>query len=86
MRLLLDVFIRENAEMDDMDLYWDSWDKHQLRTGASPRPVRSRATPSSVMSPSPPRTPPLLKQRCGKCTGSKFFLSLSLSFCLSFSL
>lgn len=83
--------MREDVETCNMDLYWDSWDKHHLRTGASPRPVRSRATrcsvpskdsipyqnnnnlnsdilaqPSSVMLPSPPRTPPLLKQRCGE--------------------
>ncbi|XP_020279026.1 kinase suppressor of Ras 2 [Pseudomyrmex gracilis] len=89
LRRYMDVVMREDVETCNMDLYWDSWDKHHLRTGASPRPVRSRATrcsvpskdsipyqnnnnlnsdilaqPSSVMSPSPPRTPPLLKQRC----------------------
>lgn len=33
-----------------MNLYWDSWDRHHLRTGASPRPVRSRTTRCSVPS------------------------------------
>lgn len=37
-------------ENDDMNLYWDSWDRHKLRTGASPRPVRSRTTRCSVPS------------------------------------
>lgn len=34
----------------DMNLYWDSWDRHHLRTGASPRPIRSRTTRCSVPS------------------------------------
>lgn len=33
-----------------MNLYWDSWDRHHLRTGASPRPIRSRTTRCSVPS------------------------------------
>lgn len=79
---------------NDMNLYWDSWDRHHLRTGASPRPIRSRTTRCSVpsedsilyhnnnnlnndilqassitslTSTSPPNTPLLSRQGCGKC-------------------
>lgn len=34
----------------DMNLYWDSWDRHHIRSGPSPRPIRSRVTRSSVPS------------------------------------
>jgi kinase suppressor of Ras 2 len=37
-------------ENSDMNLYWDSWDRHHVRSGASPRPIRSRVTRSSVPS------------------------------------
>lgn len=37
-------------ESSEMALYWDSWDRHHLRSGPSPRPVRSRITRSSVPS------------------------------------
>lgn len=47
---LSDVLIRGDMENSDMNLYWDSWDRHHLRTRASPRPIRSRITRSSVPS------------------------------------
>ncbi|XP_029158125.1 kinase suppressor of Ras 2 isoform X2 [Nylanderia fulva] len=50
LRRYMDVLIRGEKENNDMKLYWDSWDRHHLRTGASPRPIRSRTTRSSVPS------------------------------------
>lgn len=44
-----DVLIKGGMENNEMNLYWDSWDRH-VRTGASPRPIRSRTTRSSVPS------------------------------------
>ena len=34
----------------ELKLYWDSWDRHHLRSGPSPRPLRSLGTRSSVPS------------------------------------
>lgn len=34
----------------EMNLYWDSWDRHHIKSGPSPRPLRSRASRSSVPS------------------------------------
>lgn len=84
-----------------MNLYWDSWDRHHLRTGASPRPIRSRITRCSVpsedsipyhnnnnlnsdilaqassvislMTTSPPCTPPLPRQGYGKYEKISFY-------------
>ncbi|KAM0728626.1 Kinase suppressor of Ras 1 [Formica fusca] len=50
LRRYTDVLIRGDMENSDMNLYWDSWDRHHLRTRASPRPIRSRTTRSSVPS------------------------------------
>ncbi|XP_032674080.1 kinase suppressor of Ras 2 isoform X1 [Odontomachus brunneus] len=50
LRRYIDVLVRGDMENNDMNLYWDSWDRHQLRTGASPRPIRSRTTRCSVPS------------------------------------
>ncbi|CAG5089480.1 Similar to Ksr1: Kinase suppressor of Ras 1 (Mus musculus), partial [Cotesia congregata] len=49
LRRYIDVLL-EGDKDTDMNLYWDSWDRHQLRSGPSPRPVRSRTTRSSVPS------------------------------------
>jgi len=98
--ILLDVLMRGDMDNSDMNLYWDSWDRHHLRTGTSPRPIRSRPTRCSVplensipyhnnnnldsdilaqassvtslTSTSPPCTPLLLRQGCGKY--KKYFL------------
>lgn len=48
--LLKDVLLRGDMDNSDMNLYWDSWDRHHLRTGSSPRPLRSRTTRCSVPS------------------------------------
>ncbi|XP_012225443.1 kinase suppressor of Ras 2 isoform X2 [Linepithema humile] len=93
LRRYTDVLLRGDMDNSDMNLYWDSWDRHHLRTGASPRPIRSRTTRCSVpsedsipyhnnnnlnsdilaqassvislMSTSPPCTPPLPRQGYG---------------------
>ncbi|XP_044585309.1 kinase suppressor of Ras 2 [Cotesia glomerata] len=49
LRRYIDVLL-EGDKDTDMNLYWDSWDRHQLRSGPSPRLVRSRTTRSSVPS------------------------------------
>ncbi|XP_057320435.1 kinase suppressor of Ras 2 [Microplitis mediator] len=49
LRRYIDVLLEGDKETD-MNLYWDSWDRHHLRSGPSPRPVRSRTTRSSVPS------------------------------------
>lgn len=46
----LDVLLKGDIDNSDMNLYWDSWDRHHLRTGTSPRPARSRTTRCSVPS------------------------------------
>ncbi|XP_043272941.1 kinase suppressor of Ras 2 [Venturia canescens] len=48
LRRYIDVLLRDDMENSDMNLYWDSWDRHHLRSGPSPRPVRSRVTRVSV--------------------------------------
>ncbi|XP_015111419.1 kinase suppressor of Ras 2 [Diachasma alloeum] len=52
LRRYIDVLLQrggdESGEM--LNLYWDSWDRHHLRGGTSPRPVRSRATRRSIPS------------------------------------
>lgn len=48
--LYLDVLLKGDMDNSDMNLYWDSWDRPHLRTGASPRPARSRTTRCSVPS------------------------------------
>lgn len=48
--ICLDVLLKGDMDNSDMNLYWDSWDRHHLRTGASPRPARSRTTRCSVPS------------------------------------
>lgn len=48
--LYSDVLLKGDMDNSDMNLYWDSWDRHHLRTGASPRPARSRTTRCSVPS------------------------------------
>ncbi|EZA49190.1 kinase suppressor of Ras 2 isoform X2 [Ooceraea biroi] len=50
LRRYMDVLARGDMDNSDMNLYWDSWDRHHLRTGASPRPIRSRPTRCSVPS------------------------------------
>ncbi|XP_011500487.1 PREDICTED: kinase suppressor of Ras 2 [Ceratosolen solmsi marchali] len=50
LRRYMDVLVRGDMENNDMNLYWDSWDRHHVRSGASPRPIRSRITRSSVPS------------------------------------
>ncbi|KAJ8923037.1 hypothetical protein NQ315_001585 [Exocentrus adspersus] len=46
-----DVLKRGDKDTSDMNLYWDSWDRHhQLKGGLSPRPGRSRAARASVPS------------------------------------
>ncbi|KAF7411196.1 hypothetical protein HZH66_000092 [Vespula vulgaris] len=50
LRRYMDVLLRGDVDNSDMNLYWDSWDRHHLRTGASPRPIRSRTTRCSVPS------------------------------------
>ena len=37
-------------ENSEMNLYWDSWDRHHMLSGPSPRPLRSRGARSSVPS------------------------------------
>ncbi|XP_063984485.1 kinase suppressor of Ras 2 [Diachasmimorpha longicaudata] len=53
LRRYIDVLLQrdggdETGEM--MNLYWDSWDRHHLRSGTSPRPARSRTTRRSIPS------------------------------------
>ncbi|XP_033321769.2 kinase suppressor of ras isoform X3 [Megalopta genalis] len=50
LRRYMDVLLKGDMDNSDMNLYWDSWDRHHLRTGASPRPARSRATRCSIPS------------------------------------
>lgn len=50
LRRYIDVLLQGDKDNSDMNLYWDSWDRHHLRSGPSPRPVRSRITRSSVPS------------------------------------
>lgn len=45
-----DVLVRGDMEDNEMNLYWDSWDRHHLRSGPSPRPQRTRVTRSSIPS------------------------------------
>ncbi|XP_046750745.1 kinase suppressor of Ras 2 [Diprion similis] len=46
----MDVLLRGDMESSEMALYWDSWDRHHLRGGPSPRSARSRTMRSSVPS------------------------------------
>lgn len=46
----VDVLLKGDMDNSDMNLYWDSWDRHNMRSGPSPRPVRSRTTRCSVPS------------------------------------
>ncbi|CAL7947575.1 unnamed protein product [Xylocopa violacea] len=50
LRRYMEVLLKGDIDNSDMNLYWDSWDRHHLRTGASPRPARSRTTRCSVPS------------------------------------
>ncbi|KAI4490222.1 hypothetical protein M0802_010856 [Mischocyttarus mexicanus] len=50
LRRYMDALLRGDVENSDMNLYWDSWDRHHLRSGASPRLIRSRITRCSVPS------------------------------------
>ncbi|XP_076626206.1 kinase suppressor of ras isoform X3 [Colletes latitarsis] len=50
LRRYMDVLLRGDMDNSDMNLYWDSWDRHHVRTGASPRPARCRTTRCSVPS------------------------------------
>ncbi|KAJ8679733.1 hypothetical protein QAD02_015520 [Eretmocerus hayati] len=50
LRRYMDALSRGDIDDSDMNLYWDSWDRHHMRTGASPRPMRSRVTRTSVPS------------------------------------
>ncbi|XP_017882499.1 kinase suppressor of Ras 2 isoform X2 [Ceratina calcarata] len=50
LRRYMDVLLKGDMDNSDMKLYWDSWDRHHLLTGASPKPARSRATRCSVPS------------------------------------
>ena len=48
--IIIDVLVRGDMDNSDMNLYWDSWDRHHIKSGPSPRPIRSRVTRSSVPS------------------------------------
>ncbi|XP_012273127.1 kinase suppressor of Ras 1 isoform X6 [Orussus abietinus] len=50
LRRYMDVLLRGDMDNSEMNLYWDSWDRHHVRSGPSPRPIRSRTTRSSVPS------------------------------------
>ncbi|XP_076654100.1 kinase suppressor of ras isoform X3 [Halictus rubicundus] len=50
LRRYMDVLLKGDMDNSDMTLYWDSWDNHHLRTGASPRLCRSRAARGSIPS------------------------------------
>uniref|UniRef100_A0A0C9R1F0 KSR2_0 protein n=1 Tax=Fopius arisanus TaxID=64838 RepID=A0A0C9R1F0_9HYME len=51
LRRYIDVLLQRGDETGEMmNLYWDSWDRHHLRGGTSPRPVRSRNTRRSIPS------------------------------------
>ncbi|XP_058807431.1 kinase suppressor of Ras 2 isoform X2 [Phymastichus coffea] len=50
LRRYMDALSRGDTDNSDMNLYWDSWDRHHMKSGPSPRPIRSRATRSSVPS------------------------------------
>lgn len=37
-----DVLLKGDMENSEMNLYWDSWDRHHMRSGPSPRSLRPR--------------------------------------------
>ncbi|XP_034951700.1 kinase suppressor of Ras 2 [Chelonus insularis] len=50
LRRYIDVLLQGDKDNSEMNLYWDSWDRHHLRSGPSPRLLRSRNARSSVPS------------------------------------
>ncbi|KAK0160339.1 hypothetical protein PV328_007762 [Microctonus aethiopoides] len=50
LRRYIDVLLQGDKDSTDMNLYWDSWDRHHLNNDSSPRSARSRGTRCSVLS------------------------------------
>ncbi|XP_043464776.1 kinase suppressor of Ras 2 [Leptopilina heterotoma] len=42
LRRYMDVLLKGDMENSEMNLYWDSWDRHHMRSGPSPRSLRPR--------------------------------------------